>query len=87
MAGIETADHPVESVTWDEADTFGQKAALRFVGSGLGTGGLPTEAEWEWAYRAGTTTRMYWGSDYETMADYGNGDGCHFQTGGEQRTA
>ena len=73
VAGIDTSDYPVESVTWDEAVTFGQKAILRFVGPGKGRGGLPTEAEWEWAYRAGMTTRMYWGHDYEKLAEYGNG--------------
>lgn len=48
---------PVENVSWNDAQAFVQK--LNEVG---GTGQiyrLPTEAEWEYACRAGTTGRTY----------------------------
>ena len=48
---------PVEQVSWDDCQAFCQRA-----GSGLR---LPTEAEWEYACRAGTTTPYSWGAGWE----------------------
>ena len=50
---------PVSGVTWAECETFIRKLAEQ----GYGTFRFPTEAEWEYACRAGSTTRFYWGDD------------------------
>ena len=44
---------PVETVSWDDAVRFGEVTGLAAVGSGQLA--LPTEAQWEFACRAGTS--------------------------------
>src|SRR5438477_11482102 len=59
------ADFPVESVTYDEAVEFCKKLTARERGRRGARDGwayrLPTEAEWEYACRAGTTTPFAFG--------------------------
>ncbi len=50
---------PVEQVSWDDCQEFCQK--LTTLPKGLGTARLPTEAEWEYACRGGTTTEYHCG--------------------------
>ncbi|GCA95934.1 SUMF1/EgtB/PvdO family nonheme iron enzyme [Microcystis aeruginosa] len=56
----------VEKVSWDDAQAFCQKLS-QITGK---TYRLPTEAEWEYACRAGTTTRFYFGDDANQLGDY-----------------
>jgi formylglycine-generating enzyme required for sulfatase activity len=51
------ANRPVEEVSWNDAVAFCEKLS-RLTGDRYR---LPTEAEWEYAARAGTRTRFYWG--------------------------
>ena len=57
---------PVEQVSWDDAQTFINYMNTR----GEGTYGLPTEAQWEYAARAGSTTAFYNGGITETGNGY-----------------
>jgi formylglycine-generating enzyme required for sulfatase activity/predicted Ser/Thr protein kinase len=58
---------PVEQVSWDDAVEFCQKLSQK---TGR-TYRLPSEAEWEYACRAGTTTPFYFGETITTdLANY-----------------
>ena len=57
---------PVESINWSEAKKFCQKLSER---SGYKVR-LPTEAEWEYAARGGTTTEYSFGDDQSQLGEY-----------------
>lgn len=60
-------DLPVESVSWDDVQKFIKK--LNEI-KGTDKYRLPSEAEWEYACRAGTTSRYSFGDDESKLGDY-----------------
>ena len=58
-------DRPVEGVSWYDAMEFCSKTGTR----------LPTQEEWEYAYRAGTNTTWYNGDDKSKVGDIAWFDG------------
>jgi formylglycine-generating enzyme required for sulfatase activity len=62
-------NHPVNRVSWDDVQDF--IVALNNL-SGEGNFRLPSEAEWEFACRAGTATRFYFGNSLGCADDCSN---------------
>lgn len=60
--------HPVVNVSHDDATAYGQWLSER---SGKPYR-LPSEAEWEYACRAGSTTARFWGDDRDSAKHYAN---------------
>lgn len=61
-------DHPVENLSWNEIQEFIARLNERKDGYRYR---LPTEAEWEYAARAGTTTTYFFGDDEALLSEYG----------------
>jgi formylglycine-generating enzyme required for sulfatase activity/tRNA A-37 threonylcarbamoyl transferase component Bud32 len=62
-----TDDLPVTQITWNDAVAYCRWLSVRESA----TYRLPTEAEWEYACRAGTTTQYSFGDDQADLEKYG----------------
>jgi formylglycine-generating enzyme required for sulfatase activity len=76
-------NRPVEQVSWDEAGDFCRRWTERERSTGPLPAGflyrLPTEAEWEYSCRAGTTTSFSFGTNVADLDLYGwyySNSGC-----------
>lgn len=70
----DNARRPVEQVSWNDANEYCAKLTVilrdeeRLPANYVCR--LPTEAEWEYACRAGSKSRFGFGDDYEQLAEY-----------------
>jgi len=61
--------NPVENVSWNDCQAFLTRLNLR-TGMTSGVFTFPTEAQWEYACRAGSTTRWCFGDAEPSLRDY-----------------
>src|SRR5687767_5380208 len=64
-------DRPAAQVSWNDAQAFCEWLSNQSAEKKAGRKyALPTEAQWEWAARAGTTTTRYFGDNDKEQAKY-----------------
>jgi uncharacterized protein (TIGR02996 family) len=74
VQGLDTANFPIEMVSWHDAVAYCQALSRRSAEARAGRRyRLPTEAEWEYACRAGTMTPYHFGTT--ASSDQANFDG------------
>lgn len=76
---LDTSNYPVERVSWLEAVEFCKMLSAKEEGR---TYRLPTEAEWEYACRAGTKTPFHFGNDFNS--NLGNINGLSYASYGKE---
>jgi formylglycine-generating enzyme required for sulfatase activity len=71
VQGIDTSRFPVDSVSWSDAVEFCRRLSALAAEKQAGRKyRLPTEAEWEYACRAGTTTWWSHGDEVEALGAF-----------------
>jgi formylglycine-generating enzyme required for sulfatase activity len=74
VVGLSTDDFPVENVSWEDATDFCRIVSLLPAVRDKGwVVDLPTEAEWEYACRAGTGTAFHYGNSLSSQQANFNG--------------